>query len=84
VGIVRPLDGVVRRGNRLATQLDHATDGNLVLPPGVDRLIVGEAHEETVVAHELGREFLLERAGRRSGGRSFHAMFPEAGFGLKP
>ena len=61
-GILRGLYGVVGEGDDLAAVFDHATDGNLVLPPGVDRLIVGETHEERVVARELRREALLERA----------------------
>ena len=60
-GIVGCFDGVVGRGDDLAAMLDHAADGHFVDAPGIDGLIVGEAHKKHVVAHELRRKSFFER-----------------------
>lgn len=70
-GVLVALDGVVGGGDDFAGAHDDAADGDFAGPPGVDSLIVSEAHEERVVAHELRRVPFRERAlgGGGCGGR---------------
>ena len=49
--------------DRLAADLDDGTDRDLVAPPGVDRLVISQRHEEGVVADQLRGEPFLEWAG---------------------
>ena len=65
--VVRTFDDVMRCRDDFAVQFDDAPDRHFVLPPRVDSLVVGQAHEKFVVAYELRREFFLERAGGRIG-----------------
>ena len=50
-GVFTVFDRVVGRGNDLSIAHDHATDGDFILTPGVDRLVKSEAHKELVIAH---------------------------------
>ena len=65
--VVRTFDDVMRCRDDFAVQFDDAPDRHFVLPPRVDRLVVGQAHEKLVVAYELRRESFLEGAGGRIG-----------------
>ena len=58
--VLRALDPVVGGPDDLARRHDHRPDRHLVLAPPVHRLVVGHAHVERVVAHELRRESLLK------------------------
>ena len=58
--VARTFHGVVGGGDHFSADLDHRADGHFVLPPRVDCLVVGEAHEEHVVAHQLRELCMIE------------------------
>jgi hypothetical protein len=66
-GIVGALDGVVGRGDDLASRTMTAPIGTSSCRHASIGLVVGEAHEKVVVAHQLRREAFFERAGQGDG-----------------
>jgi hypothetical protein len=70
--VLAAFDGVVGGADDFAADFDDCADGDFVLAPRVDGLIIGQAHEKGVVADELRGEAFFERAGRRRGGQIGH------------
>ena len=65
-GIVCGFNGIVSESDDFSVPFNHCADGHFVVPPCINRLIVGETHEEGVVALELRGEALFKGTfGRR-------------------
>jgi len=65
-------NSIVGGRDDFAATLDYAANGDLILSPGVDRLVEGEAHKKLIITHQLGRKPLFEWAGNGGVGGGRH------------